>query len=47
MFARNPEAFCVEFNDGHKFYFRDDIPNRESLMQLLEQKSGLKFEVGK
>jgi hypothetical protein len=47
MFARNPEAFCVEFNDGHKFYFRDDIPNRESFMQLLEQKSGLKFEIRK
>lgn len=46
-FAKNPEAFCVEFNDGHKFYFRDDVPNRQGLMQILEQRTGKQFEESK
>jgi hypothetical protein len=43
MNSKKPQGFAVHFASGRQFIFRDDVPNSTELVELLEQKTGLKF----
>ena len=43
MNCKKPEGYAVHFASGRQFIFRDDVANRVEIVEMLEQKTGLKF----